>query len=130
MRAQILGLLALVLAAPASADTITRCLGPGGEVTWSNVGCGGGERAEPLTVAPTVVDSRGLREWAKRSPPRREPRADARPRERAVPAPRLRDPVACENARRAWRFEAGYSMSKRGSLGPLREEVRQSCGGS
>lgn len=130
MRIRAMALIAVALAAPAGADTITRCTGPGGEVTWSNVGCGDGERAEALAVAPNVVDSRGLRDWAKRSPPRREPRADTRARRDTARTARPRDPVACENARRAWRFEAGYSMSKRGSLGPLREEVRQACGGS
>lgn len=128
MRAFATALVAAVLAAPAAADTITRCTGPGGTVTWSNVGCAGNERAEAVTVTPAVVDARGLRDWAKRSPPRREVRAGDRPRE---PRPsRVRDTVACENARRAWRFESGYSMSKRGSLGPLREEVRLACGGA
>lgn len=128
MHALVMALLVLVLAAPAAADTITRCTGPGGEVTWSNVGCAGRERADAVTVTPAVVDSRGLRDWAKRSPARREARVEGGPR---APRPaRLRDPVACENARRAWRFESGYSMARRGSLAPLREEVRQACGGS
>jgi hypothetical protein len=128
MRVFATALVALALATPAAADTVTRCTGPGGGITWSNVGCGGGERAESVTVTPTVVDARGLRDWAKRSPPRRESRREERPR--AARPSRLRDTVACENARRAWRFESGYSMAKRGSLGPLREEVRQACGGS
>lgn len=123
--------LGTALAPLAGAETLTRCIGPAGELTWSNVGCAPAERAEPMDVKPTVVDSRGLRDWAKRVPARRESVAERRAREAApARAPKVRDVVACENAQRAYRFEAESRLGKRGGMGPLREEVRRACGGS
>lgn len=119
------------LVPPAGAETLTRCIGPAGELTWSNVGCAPTERAEPIEVKPTAVDSRGLRDWAKRSPPVRTPALQSsarRPAGGEARATRVRDPVACENAQRDYRFEADRRGSRRGGLGMLRDEVKRACG--
>lgn len=121
------------LAPLAGAETLTRCIGPAGELTWSNVGCAPAERAEPVEVKPaSVVDSRGLRDWAKRSPPARTPALKSSARRQAGAAarpPRVRDPVACENAQRDYRFEADRRGTRRGGLGMLRDEVKRACAG-
>lgn len=125
-------LAALLAALPLSAayaDTVTRCTGPAGQITFSNQGCAKGERIETVELKPLpTTDSGGLRDWAKRSPPARasaeRPKPPAEPR-----ATRVRDVVACENARRDYRFEAGNQNGRRGRMGALREEVRQACGG-
>lgn len=117
------------LAPPAGAETLTRCIGPAGELTWSNVGCAPSERAEPVEVKPaSVVDSRGLRDWARRSPPARTPALKSRAGVAARP-PKVRDPVACENAQRDYRFEADRRGTRRGGLGMLRDEVKRACAG-
>lgn len=117
----------------ARAETLTRCLGPAGELTWSNVGCAPTERAETVEVKPaTVVDSRGLRDWAKRSPPVRTPALHSsarRPAGGEARASKVRDPVACENAQRDYRFEADRRGPRRGGLGMLRDEVKRACAG-
>lgn len=123
-------LAALLAAAPLTvrAETVTRCTAPDGHLTFSNRGCAQGDKAEALDLKATATDSQGLRDWAKRSPPVRAAGERARPRAEAR-ATRVRDVVACENARRDLRFEAGYTKGVRGRLGALREEVRQACGG-
>lgn len=123
--------LGMALAPPAGAETLTRCIGPAGELTWSNVGCAPSERAEPMEVKPTAVDSRGLRDWAKRSPPARTPALQSSARRPAgeARATRVRDPVACENAQRDYRFEADRRGPRRGGLGMLRDEVKRACAG-
>lgn len=115
------------LAAAAHAETVLRCTAPDGRLTFTNVACAPGDRAETLNVDTSALDAGGLRDWARRSPaPRtavaRDSTADAR-------APRLRDPVACENAQREYRFEAGSQLPRRGGLGAYRDEVRRACGG-
>lgn len=124
-------LAALLAAAPltAGAETVTRCTGPDGHLTFSNRGCARGDKAEALDLKAVAADSQGLRDWAKRSPPARAGSERVRPRAEARPT-RVRDAVACENARRDLRFEAGYTKGKHGRIGALREEVRQACGGS
>lgn len=121
-------LLAALPLSAAYAETVTRCTGPAGHITFSNQGCAQGERIETVELKPLPVDSSGLRDWAKRTPPARvsaeRARAPAEPR-----GSRVRDSVACENARRDLRFEAGFQNGKRGSMGAVREEVRQACGG-
>lgn len=129
----LLAALAALAVPPAVADSLVRCTAPGGQVTWSNVGCAASERAEPLKVAPrpNVVDSSGLRDWARRSPARRESAVEARTRERAAATARpvkVRDAIACENAQRDYRFEAGYRGPRRGGMGALRDEVKRACG--
>lgn len=129
----LLAVLALLAGPSAAAESLVRCTGPGGQVTWSNVGCAPAERSEPLKVTPrpNVVDSSGLRAWAKRSPPSRESAAERRARERAAAparAPKVRDVVACENAQRDYRFEAGYRGPRRGGMGAWRDEVKRACG--
>lgn len=117
----------------AGAETLTRCIGPAGELTWSNVGCAPAERAEAMEVKPaTVVDSRELRSWAKRSPPARTsaaPPTARRPAGSEARAPKMRDSVACENAQREYRFEADRRGPRRGGLGMLRDEVKRACAG-
>lgn len=123
-------LVALLAALPltAVAETVTRCTAPDGHLTFSNQGCASGDKAESVDLNATVTDSSGLRDWARRSPPARS--SAERPRPAAEPrATRIRDVVACENARRGMRFEAGNTHGKRGSMGALREEVRQACSG-
>lgn len=123
-------LAALLAAAPLTvrAETVTRCTAPDGHLTFSNRGCATGDRAEALDLKAAATDSQGLRDWAKRSPPVRARSERVRPRAETRTT-RLRDVVACENARRDLRFEAGYTNGKRGRIGALREEVRQACGG-
>lgn len=122
-------LLGLALAAPpAFADTVNRCVAPDGHITWSNLDCPKGQSTEKIDVNPAVVDSRGLREWAKRSPPARE--SAVRNRGGYAQVTRVRDSIACDNARRDYRFEAANPNARRGTLSALREEMRQACGGS
>lgn len=129
----LLAALAALVAEGAVADALVRCTAAAGEVTWSNVGCEAGQRSEPLKVTPrpNVVDSSGLRDWARRVPPRRESAAERRARERAVVparAVKVRDSIACDNAQRDYRFEAGYRGPRRGGMGVLRDEVKRACG--
>lgn len=122
-------LLGLATIAPAAlADTVNRCVAADGHVTWSNLDCPKGQVTQKVDLNPAVVDSRGLREWAKRSPPQRE--SAVRNRGGYAQVVRVRDSIACENARRDYRFEAGNPQARRSMLSALREEMRQACGGS
>lgn len=122
----LLGVVLAAWGAIAGAETVNRCVAADGHITWSNLDCPKGQLTEKVDLSPNVLDSHGLRDWARRSPARREPAA-ARGGG-ALQAARLRDSIACENARRDYRFEAGNPQARRGTLSALREEVRQACG--
>lgn len=108
----------------AAADTVNRCEDGEGRVTWSNLPCPAGNRSVPMEVKPSVTDSSGLRDWAKRSPPARMASApSAKGREAAWV-----NPVECENARRAYAHEAGWRQRRKETLDAYRREVVRHCG--
>lgn len=112
----------------AQAEPVQRCTAPDGRQTFTNLSCATGERHQSLDVTAAVIDSGGLRDWARRSPPLKNRGAG----ENVASArynPRQRDPVACENAQRDYRFEAGNRFARRGVMGVLRDEIRRACGG-
>lgn len=115
------------VAAGAQAESILKCMDAAGRVTWTNRSCQGGETATPVAVVePSVADSSGLREWAKRNPPPRPARTTAVAQSRK-PEKRI-DPVDCENARRAHAFEQGWRLRKADQVAYRRKEVCRSCG--
>ncbi|HET8731532.1 MAG TPA: hypothetical protein VFM34_10555 [Moraxellaceae bacterium] len=123
-----LSLILIGLAAVAQAEPVQRCIAPDGRQTFTNLACASGERHQSLDVTAAVVDSSGLREWAHRSPPMKN-RSSSENVASARYNTRQRDPVACENAQRDYRFEAGNRFARRGMMGVLRDEIRRACGG-
>lgn len=60
--------LALLLVAPvAGADSVNKCTGPDGKVTWSDLPCPEHAQTQVKQVNPNVLDSGGLRGWAARN---------------------------------------------------------------
>jgi hypothetical protein len=116
--------LALSMSALASADTINRCEAPDGRITWTNQPCPADSRVSVVSVQPTVTDSSGLRDWARRSPAARTVAAPAPKRAEAA----YINPVECENARRGYAFEAGWRNRQKESLAWRRKEVHRHCG--
>ena len=122
-----LSLILTALVTVAQAEPVQRCTAPDGRQTFTNLACASGERHQSIDVTAAVVDSSGLRDWARRSPPKNRGASES------VASmhynPRQRDPVACENAQRDYRFEAGNRFARRGVMGALRDEIRRACGG-
>lgn len=114
-----------LVAGLAQADTLYRCIGSDGRLTWTNQACAAGETAEAVKVQPVATDSSGLREWARRSPAAKAPRERKTARARE---PRYIDPVECGNARRAFEFEMGWKFRKKEELAYRRREVKRHCG--
>lgn len=107
----LIGLISLIAAANSwGSPPIDKCTTPEGKTYFSNTGCQSTERAERQRLKEIpAVDSSELRNWAKRSPPKREPYAVGN--QQSQPQAQ-KDPFACENARRMYQFERGYRYSK------------------
>lgn len=110
----------------AGADTVFKCTGADGKVTWSNQPCPSAARAQVLEVRPNVVDSAGLRNWAARSPARAKV-AEPAPSS-SVTSGQVANPLECDNARRGYEFEAGYRYRKHDVLRAKAREVFDKCG--
>jgi hypothetical protein len=117
-------LLLWAVAGLAQADSISQCVDGAGRITWSNQGCRPEERVSQLEVQPAVVDSSGLRDWAKRNPPRSVAKAETR----AQKPEKFINSIDCENARRAYAFELGGRHRKADQVAYRRKEVCRSCG--
>lgn len=100
---------------------IHKCKNSEGKITLSNVGCNVKEKAEQLTVTPNVIDSSGLRGYARRNPPKVE-----------VAVPKSNQPffnaVECDNAKRMYEFAAGYKYARPGEAFDKSKEVFRQCG--
>lgn len=108
----------------AQADSISKCVDAAGRITWSNQGCRPEENVSQVEVRPSVVDSSGLRDWAKRNPARPVAKVEAR----ASKPEKFISSIDCENARRAYAFELGGRNRKADQVAYRRKEVCRSCG--
>lgn len=120
------GLACLAVTTVVFADTVFQCTDSAGKVTWSNQPCPTNARSQAREVTPNVVDSEGLRGWAARNPARA--RAVPPPESSAATPTRVMDPLACDNAKRAYEFEAGYRYRKWDVLQAKAREVHEKCG--
>lgn len=131
-------LLLAALLAPGAAFglSIMKCVGPDGTVVMSDPPCPAGFAAQVQRLKPNVLQSDGLRQWADKNPEPPAPAAtsggsrgqsmpSATP---AVAAPPAFDTADCENARRAYQFEAGFRFRKADVLQAKRRDMELSCG--
>lgn len=126
--------LACLLPAPAvQAAAILKCVGPDGTVVMSDPPCPPGFSSQVQRLRPNVLQSDGLRKWADRNPD--APVAghgrthDGSGNAAPAATPRAVDSTECENARRAYAFEAGYRYRNAATLEAKRRDVEVSCGG-
>lgn len=127
-------LLLAALLAPdtALAQSILKCVGPDGSVVLSDPPCPAGYAAQVQRPKPNVLQSDGLRKWAGKNPERPAhaawPAQGSRGQYMPVAAmPPAVDPADCENARRAYQFEAGFRFRKADVLQAKRRDMEISC---
>lgn len=130
-------LLAALLAPGAAAgQSILKCVGPDGKVVLSDPPCPAGYSVQVQRVKPNVLESDGLRKWADQNPeqPAYVSRSGQGHQRQYAPAgapvtgtPALADSIECENARRAYQFEAGYRYRKSEVLYAKQRDVELKC---
>lgn len=127
-------LVALLAPGAAAAQSILKCVGPDGKIVLSDPPCPAGYSAQVQRVKPNVLESDGLRKWADKNPeqPAYATRSGQGDRQQYAPAaapvaPAPADPIECENARRAYQFEAGYRYRKSETLYAKRRDMELKC---
>lgn len=133
---QALNLLALLLlSCNAGAEVIKQCNDGKGRLTYTNQECPPGTYEIPVKVKPVISDSHELREWAAKNPEwlneaknrATDYKAGIRPQQPQQPT-QFRDPIECENSKRAYEFEVGYRYRKPELVSAKSKEVYRKCG--
>ncbi|MES2919836.1 MAG: hypothetical protein V4729_14620 [Pseudomonadota bacterium] len=129
---RLLPLLLAALLAPGTAFglSVLKCVGPDGAVVMSDPPCPAGYSVQVQHLKPNVLQSDGLRKWAEKHPERSGPstRYGQESRNPYTPVAFSQvDPAECENARRAYDFEAGYRFRKADVLQAKRREMELKC---